>query len=64
MSMDSSGVLYWRQELGVSLGTWSEDDWRKGLGLYAAYDRDLCVKDFAETIEGGRWARPRPASSA
>jgi carboxymethylenebutenolidase len=41
--------LFWRQEPGVDLGTRSDADWRKGLALYTAYDRDLGVKDVTDT---------------
>ena len=32
--------LFWRQEPGVDLNHWSDAEWKKGLALYAAYDRD------------------------
>ena len=32
--------LFWRQEPGVDLSVTSESDWRHGLRLYQAYDRD------------------------
>jgi carboxymethylenebutenolidase len=32
--------LFWRQEPGVDLSVTSEPDWRHGLRLYQAYDRD------------------------
>ncbi len=41
--------LYWRQERGLDLNNWSESDWKKGLALYAAYDRDRGVEDIAAT---------------
>jgi carboxymethylenebutenolidase len=42
--------LFWRQEPGVDLTVRSEADWQHGLRLYAAYDRDLGVKDIMETV--------------
>ncbi|MGA8320254.1 MAG: dienelactone hydrolase family protein [Xanthobacteraceae bacterium] len=42
--------LFWRQEPGVDLTVRSEADWQHGLRLYAAYDRDLGVKDIMETF--------------
>jgi len=52
--------MYWRQEPGVSLSMWSDEEWKKGLGLYAAYDRDQGVKDIMVTVEA---ARRMPGSS-
>jgi carboxymethylenebutenolidase len=46
--------LFWRQEPGVDLNVTSEDDWRHGLRLYQAYDRDAGVKDVRETIDAVR----------
>jgi carboxymethylenebutenolidase len=40
--------LFWRQERGLDLNSWSEADWKKGLALYAAYDRDQGVRDIAD----------------
>jgi carboxymethylenebutenolidase len=37
--------LFWRQEPGVDLSVTSEPDWRHGLRLYQAYDRDAGAKD-------------------
>jgi carboxymethylenebutenolidase len=42
--------LFWRQERGVDLNTWSEAEWKKGLALYAAYDRDTGVRDVLATV--------------
>jgi len=41
--------LFWRQEPGVDLNTWSDAEWKKGFALYAAYDRDKGVRDIADT---------------
>ncbi len=41
---------FWRQEPGVHLGVTSDADWKHGLRLYAAYDRDAGVKDIMETV--------------
>lgn len=32
--------LFWRQEPGLDLSHWTESEWKKGLALYEAYDRD------------------------
>jgi carboxymethylenebutenolidase len=42
--------LFWRQERGVALSTWSGDEWKKGLALYAAYDRDTGVRDVVASM--------------
>ena len=41
--------LFWRQEPGLDLNHWSEAEWKKGLALYAAYDRDKGVLDIVDT---------------
>jgi carboxymethylenebutenolidase len=41
--------LFWRQERHVDLNTWSEGEWKKGLALNAAYDRDTGVRDVIAT---------------
>jgi carboxymethylenebutenolidase len=46
--------LFWRQERGVDLSTWSDEEWRKGLALYTAYDRDTGVRDVLATIKAAR----------
>lgn len=46
--------LFWRQEPGVELNTWSEAEWKKGLALYSAYDRDAGVRDVRATVEAAR----------
>jgi carboxymethylenebutenolidase len=43
--------LFWRQEPGVDLGVNSEPDWRHGLRLYQAYDRDVGVGDVRDTLD-------------
>jgi carboxymethylenebutenolidase len=40
--------LFWRQEAGVDLGVTSEADWRHGLRLYQAYDRDAGARDVKD----------------
>jgi carboxymethylenebutenolidase len=40
--------LFWRQEPGVDLNHWSDAEWKKGLALYAAYDRDEGVCDIID----------------
>jgi carboxymethylenebutenolidase len=46
--------LFWRQEPGVDLNVTSEADWRHGLRLYSAYDRDAGAKDVKDTIDAVR----------
>lgn len=52
--------LYWRQRTGLDLNLWSADDWKVGLELNAAYDRDQGVKDIGLVIQ---MARTLPGSS-
>lgn len=46
--------LFWQQERGVSLSMWSDEEWKKGLALYTAYDRDTGVRDILATVEAAR----------
>jgi carboxymethylenebutenolidase len=46
--------LFWRQQRGVDLNTWSEEEWKKGLALYTAYDRDTGVRDVLATIRAAQ----------
>jgi carboxymethylenebutenolidase len=46
--------LFWRQERGVDLNSWSESEWKKGLALYTAYDRDVGVRDVVATVRAAR----------
>lgn len=46
--------LFWRQEPGVELNTWSDAEWKRGLALYSAYDRDAGVRDVVATVEAAR----------
>lgn len=46
--------LFWRQERGVDLNTWSDEEWRKGLALYTAYNRDTGVRDVVATMQAAR----------
>ena len=46
--------LFWRQEPGVDLSHWSDTEWKKGLALYAAYDRDKGVRDIIDTAHAAR----------
>jgi carboxymethylenebutenolidase len=41
--------LFWRQEPGADLSVTSEPDWRHGLRLYQAYDRDAGARDVKDT---------------
>jgi carboxymethylenebutenolidase len=40
--------MFWRQEPGVDLSVISEPDWRHGLRLYQAYDRDAGARDVKD----------------
>jgi carboxymethylenebutenolidase len=42
--------LLWRQEPGVDLGVRSESDWKRGLELYQAYDRDAGARDIKDAV--------------
>jgi carboxymethylenebutenolidase len=42
--------LFWRQEREVDLNTWSDEERKKGLALYTAYDRDTGVRDVIATV--------------
>jgi carboxymethylenebutenolidase len=42
--------LFWRQERNVDLSAWSDEEWKHGLALYTAYDRDLGVDDVLATM--------------
>lgn len=46
--------LFWRQQPGLDLNRWSEAEWKIGLDLNAAFNRDLGVKDVGETIAYAR----------
>lgn len=46
--------LFWRQEPGVSLSHWSPEEWKKGLDLYGAYDRDLGARDILAVVAAAR----------
>jgi carboxymethylenebutenolidase len=46
--------LFWRQDRGVDLGTSSQAEWRKGLELYAHYDRNVGVRDVVATMCAAR----------
>jgi carboxymethylenebutenolidase len=46
--------LFWRQERGVDLNTWSEEEWKRGLALYTFYDRDTGVREVQATIRADR----------
>jgi carboxymethylenebutenolidase len=46
--------LFWRQERGVDLNSWSDAEWKKGLALYAAYDRNQGVLDVVEVARAAR----------
>jgi carboxymethylenebutenolidase len=42
--------LFWRQERGVDLNAWSDEEWQKGLRLYTAYDREAGVRDIVAAV--------------
>jgi carboxymethylenebutenolidase len=46
--------LFWRAERGVSLSTWSNAEWQKGVALYTAYDRDAGVRDVLALVAAAR----------
>jgi carboxymethylenebutenolidase len=46
--------LFWRQERGVDLNSWSDEEWKKGLALYTAYPRDTGVHDVVAAIRAAR----------
>lgn len=46
--------LFWRQDRSVDLGTSSQAEWRKGLELYARYDRNVGVRDVVATMCAAR----------
>jgi carboxymethylenebutenolidase len=46
--------LFWRQERGVDLNTWSDAEWKKGLTLNDAYDRDIGVRDVLATARAAQ----------
>ncbi|WP_109126439.1 dienelactone hydrolase family protein [Dyella sp. C11] len=46
--------LFWRKERGLDLNHWSEAEWKKGLGLYDAYDFDQGVGDVEAVVAMGR----------
>jgi carboxymethylenebutenolidase len=46
--------LFWRQERGVDLNNWSDEEWKKGLALYTAYDRDTGVRDVLATARAAK----------
>lgn len=46
--------LFWRQERGVDLNNWSDEEWKKGLALYTAYDRNTGVRDILATARAAR----------
>ena len=43
--------LFWRQEPGVDLSVASEPDWRHGLRLNQAYDRDAGARDVKDATD-------------
>lgn len=46
--------LFWRQEPGLDLNYWSDEEWKKGLALYEAYDFDQGVLDVETVVAMGR----------
>jgi carboxymethylenebutenolidase len=49
--------LFWRQEPGLALSHWTPEEWKKGLALYSAYDRDQGARDLAEVLQFARSLR-------
>jgi carboxymethylenebutenolidase len=46
--------LFWREEPGLDLNSWSEQEWARALELYGRYDIDRGVLDLAATIDAAR----------
>ena len=46
--------LFWSQASGVDLSVRSQDDWKKGLALYLAFDVDAGVRDVEATVTAAR----------
>lgn len=46
--------LFWRQEPGLDLNEWSEQDWKKGFALYEAYDLDAGERDVEAVVAAAR----------
>jgi carboxymethylenebutenolidase len=46
--------LFWRAAPGLDLNAWSESDWKQGLALYEAFDRDRGIRDIAATLAAAR----------
>jgi len=46
--------LFWRQDPGLDLNYWSEEDWKKGMSLYEAYDFNLGVHDVEAVLSMAR----------
>ncbi len=46
--------LFWRLEPGLDLNSWSEEEWKKALALYAKYDFDKGVEDVAAALDKAR----------
>lgn len=46
--------LFWRDAPGLSLSSWSESEWKRGLELYQAYDRNVGVTDIGLVVDAGR----------
>jgi carboxymethylenebutenolidase len=46
--------LFWRLEPGVDLTDATESEWRRGLSLYAAFDRDKGVEDIGSAMNVAR----------
>jgi carboxymethylenebutenolidase len=49
--------LFWRDAPGLSLSSWSEPEWKRGLELYQAYDRNVGVADVGLVVDAGRTER-------
>jgi carboxymethylenebutenolidase len=46
--------LFWRQARHVDLSVRSDEDWKKGLALYVAFDLDAGVRDVEATVAAAR----------
>ncbi len=46
--------LFWRMEPGVELSSFSEEEWKRGLAFYQAFDFGLGVDDISTTMAQAR----------
>jgi carboxymethylenebutenolidase len=46
--------LFWRLEAGVDMSDQTEEEWKKAVSLYTAFDRETGVADIAATMAAAR----------